>query len=73
MSEAWETWIQTRKSVYESEHSTYSRSTCVDIGIFRCEICEETKPVMSVDSSSGEYNSFDCCKPCLDKLWEKYT
>jgi hypothetical protein len=33
----------------------------------------ESTGVMSVDSSSGEYGSFDCCKPCLDKLWEKYT
>jgi hypothetical protein len=73
MSEPWEMWMKTRKSVFDSEHSVYGRSTSVEIGVFECEICKETKTIMSVDSSNGEYGSFDCCKPCLDKFWEKYT
>jgi hypothetical protein len=69
---AWELWQATKKDVYESEHSTYSRSTSVQIGQAECEICKETTTIMSVDSSDGEYNSFDCCKPCLEKLWSKH-
>ena len=62
-------WHKTKKTVYESEHSTYSRSTGIQIGMYKCEICKEEKEIMSIDTSDGEYNSFDCCKSCLDKLW----
>lgn len=71
MKEPWEIWQDTKKNVYKSEHSTYDRSTGIHIGEAACEICGERKTIMEIDTSDGEYNSFDCCKPCFEKLWEK--
>ena len=73
MTEAWNTWMATRKSVFDSEKSAWGRSTSVEIGTATCELCEQVTTIMSIDGSGGEYGSFDCCKPCFDKLWEKNT
>jgi hypothetical protein len=71
MSEVWEVWQATRRSVFDSPNSAWGRSTSVDIGTARCELCDQITTIMSIDGSGGEYGSFDCCKPCMDKLWEK--
>lgn len=71
MSEIWEQWQATRKEVYRAKEGVYSRYTSIDIGQARCEVCEQITTIMSVDIGDGEYGSFDCCKSCLDKLWEK--
>jgi hypothetical protein len=71
MTEAWKEWQATRKSVFSSERSVYSRSTSIEIGIWECEICKTKTTIMSIDGSSGEYGSFDCCKPCFEKLWDQ--
>jgi hypothetical protein len=70
MNEAAKVWMATRRSAFDSKHSVYGRSTSVEIGTYKCEICETTTTIMSIDGSGGEYGSFDCCKPCFDKLWE---
>ena len=70
MTQAWEVWMATKRSVFDSEHFVYGRSASVEIGTAECEICKTKTTIMSIDSSSGEYGSFDCCKPCFDKLWE---
>jgi len=70
MNEAAKIWMATRRSAFDSKHSVYGRSTSVEIGTYKCEICEITTTIMSIDGSGGEYGSFDCCKPCFDKLWE---
>ena len=41
-----------------------TQQTCEKFGV-------TTTTIMSIDGSGGEYGSFDCCKPCFDKLWEK--
>jgi len=69
MSEPWEVWMATKRSAFDSKQSVYGRSTSVEIGTAKCEICETTTTIMSIDGSGGEYGSFDCCKPCFDKLW----
>jgi len=69
--EPWERWKATSKTVYEGVRSVYSRSAVVKMGVGECEICEQETKIMSIDTSDGEYVSFDCCKPCFDKLWEK--
>lgn len=71
MTKPWEIWMATRRSAFDSKHPVYGRSASVEIGTYKCEICETTTTIMSIDSSAGEYGSFDCCKPCFDKLWEK--
>ena len=71
MAEAWEIWMATKRSVFDSNISVYSRSVGIEIGTAKCEICEEVTTIMSIDGSEGEYGSFDCCKPCFDKLWEQ--
>jgi hypothetical protein len=71
MKEPWEIWQDTKKNVYESERSTYDRSTVISIGEAACEICGKHTTIMEIDTSDGEYNLFDCCKPCFEKLWEK--
>ena len=71
MKQPWEIWQDTQRTVYESEHSTYSRSTYIIIGESSCEMCGERTTIMEIDTSDGEYNTFDCCKPCFEKLWEK--
>ena len=68
--EPWKLWMATRRSAFDSKHSVYGRSTSIEIGTYKCEICETTTTIMSIDGSGGEYGSFDCCKPCFDKLWE---
>jgi hypothetical protein len=73
MTEAWKTWMATRRSVFDSEKSVYGRSVGVEIGTARCEICEKVTTIMSIDGSGGEYGSFDCCKPCFEKLWGENT
>ena len=69
MTEPWEIWMATKRSAFDSKY--YGRSASVEIGTYKCEICKTTTTIMSIDSSDGEYGSFDCCKPCFDKLWEK--
>ncbi len=71
--EPWEIWLDTKKNVCKSEHSTYGRSTDIHIGEAACEICGERTTIMKIDTSDGEYNLFNCCKPCFEKLWEKNT
>ena len=71
MSELSKTWMATRKSVFDSEKPVYGRSVGIDIGTYICEICEDVTTIMSIDGSGGEYGTFDCCKPCFEKLWEK--
>lgn len=66
-----ETWKATSKTVYEGSRSVYSRSAVVEMGVGECEICKQETTIMSIDTADGEYVSFDCCKPCFDRLWEK--
>ena len=73
MSELWKVWNETKSHIYTSKHSTYSRSTGIDIGMSTCEICKELTVIMSIDSSDGEYNNFDCCRTCFENLWKKYV
>ena len=70
MTEAWEVWQATRKEVYVANKDAWGRKTHIEIGVYECEICNETTKIMQIDSSDGEYHSFDCCKPCFNKLWE---
>ena len=67
----WEIWRDTSKTIYTSEESAYGRYGTVDIGIAECEMCNQTTTIMSIDGSDGEYRSFNCCKPCMMKLWEQ--
>ena len=67
----WEHWKDTAKTIHSSEHSTYARGTDIEAGLGECEMCQQQKTILSIDSSAGEYNSFNCCKPCFDKLWDK--
>lgn len=69
--EPWEKWKATSKVLYEGSQEKYSRSTVIQTGLSECEICKQDTTIMSIDTSDGEYVSFDCCKPCFDKLWEK--
>ena len=72
MSEApWEIWQRTRRTVFTATRDAWNRRTSVDIGTMECEVCGQTTEVMSIDSSDGEYHSFDCCRPCMEKLWSK--
>jgi hypothetical protein len=38
----------------------------------KCQICEVEEIMMHFDNSSDEYGAFGICKPCLDKIWDKY-
>lgn len=72
MSEtAWELWQRTRRTVFTATRDAWNRRTSADIGIMECEVCGQTTEVMSIDSSDGEYHSFDCCRHCMEKLWNK--
>ena len=67
----WEIWRDTSKIVYESREGIHGRYGTVEIGTLECEICNQTTTIMSIDTSEGEYRSFNCCKPCMMKLWEQ--
>ena len=67
----WERWKATVKGVYTADKDAWGRRTHVEIGMSECEICKQDAKIMRIDSSDGEYHSFDCCKPCFEKLWEK--
>lgn len=69
--EPWEVWQETSRTVYVSEDDAWSRRVIVQIGQSKCDICKEQTEVMNIDTSDGEYLSLDCCKKCLNKLWEK--
>ena len=68
--DVWINWEATKKSVYRSEHSAYGRHTNIELGQGQCEMCQTVTTIMAVDSSQGEYCVFDCCFPCLEKLWK---
>lgn len=59
------------KNIYEGTKDVYARSTQIEMGVGECEICKQETTIMSIDNSEFEYVSFDCCKTCFDKLWEK--
>ena len=71
MSEPWEEWQRSSQVVHQSD-GAYGRAVVVTIGNSKCRVCGDATLIMEVDTSDGEYSSFDCCKPCLDKLWEQY-
>lgn len=66
MTEAQEIWAATKRTVDIAKYW----SAGIEIGTAECGLCKEVTTVMSIDNSANEYGSFDCCKPCLDKLWE---
>ncbi len=68
----WEKWKETAKEVYVADRDAWGRRTSVEIGHSQCEVCKEDTVIMQIDSSGGEYYSFDCCKPCFEKLWSQY-
>jgi hypothetical protein len=74
MPEPWELYRDAGwQSVYESPDSMYSRSILVKRATWECDICKQTKPVLEIDSSDGEYLSFTCCLDCFRHLLEKDT
>ena len=55
------------QEVYERD-GPWHRDTSIRKGVFICEVCNEDKIVLEIDTSDGEYNSFTCCALCFIKL-----
>ncbi len=72
MNELYKLWVETRQNIYDSEENAYGRNISIEAGQAECRFCKQTKLIMRIDTSDGEYLSFDSCKPCFDNLWNKF-
>ena len=54
--------------VFTSEAEVYSCRVIVSRESAVCMVCNKTTDCLIVDTSDGEYLSFDCCGPCFSHL-----
>ena len=57
------------KSKFVSLSDNYGRSVTLEIETAMCLFCGETKQVLSIDVSDGEYLNGRICKDCIDKVF----
>ena len=66
--EPWERYKLTAKKVWESKNDAHGRGVYVTRVQWECMVCKQETVILDVDTSDGEYLSFECCLPCFTKL-----
>lgn len=66
--EPWERYKQTAQEVWVSENDAYGRDVRVTRVEWKCMVCKQETTILDVDTSDGEYLSFNCCLPCFTRL-----
>ena len=59
------------KLMHTSDKECYGREVQVYSAINECDYCNEEKEILSVDTSDGEYCTFDCCLSCFGEMIRK--
>lgn len=53
------------KHLHNSIDEAYGRPVSISVGTQMCDYCKEEKTILEVDTSLGEYLSFNCCLDCF--------